>query len=154
SGQLRLHARAPAGTRVEETEVIFAKIEDQIREIIPPSEIETIIDNIGLGAGGSNLAYSDNPTIGVSVGEILISLKPDRKGVTAEYTTKIRKRLNESFPDVVFFFEAANITNQILNFGLPAPIDVQIGSRNTEAAYKVAQLITEKISRVPGAADV
>ncbi|HXJ40986.1 MAG TPA: efflux RND transporter permease subunit, partial [Bryobacteraceae bacterium] len=154
SGQLRLHARAPAGTRLEETEVIFAKVEDQVRDIIPPSELETIIDNIGLSAGGSNLAYSDNPTIGVSDGEIMISLKKERKTETAVYTTRLRKRLNERFPDVVFFFEAANITNQILNFGLPAPIDVQIGSRNTDAAFKVAQLLQAKITKVPGAADV
>ncbi len=154
SGQLRLHARAPAGTRLEETEVVFANIEAEIRKVIPPSELETVIDSIGLPAGGSSLAYGDIPTLGVSDGEIMISLKPERKGSTADYTTALRKRLNETFPDVVFFFEAANITNQILNFGLPAPIDVQIATRNTEAGIAMARLVQTKLSKVPGAADV
>lgn len=154
SGQLRLHARAPAGTRLEETEVIFGKIEDEIRKVIPKSDLETVIDVIGLPAGGTSLAYGDSPTIGVSDGEIMLSLKKERKVGTAEYTTRLRKRLNEAFPDVVFFFEAANITNQILNFGLPAPIDVQIATRNTEAGIAMAKLVQAKLTRVPGAADV
>jgi multidrug efflux pump subunit AcrB len=154
SGQMRLHARAPSGTRIEETEVVFGNVEAEIRKIIPPSELETIIDVIGLPAGGSSLAYGDIPTIGVSDGEILISLKKDRKTTTPDYTRKLRKHLNETFPDVAFFFQAANITNQILNFGLPAPIDVQIATRNTEAAIKIARQLEAKIAAIPGAADV
>ena len=138
---MRLHARAPAGTRIEETEQIFAEIEDEIRQVIPPREIDTIIDNIGLPNGGFNLAFGDSPTIGVSDGDILISLKAEDHGSTAEYTDRLRKRLNEKFPDVIFFFEAANITNQILNFGLPAPIDVQVVGRNAAANYEIAQQI-------------
>jgi len=154
SGQLRLHARAPAGTRLEETEVVFANVEREIRRAIPPTDLETIIDNIGLPAGGYNLAYSDNPTLGVSDGEIWISLRKDRKVSTEDYTSALRKRLAEAFPDVVFFFEAANITNQILNFGLPAPIDLQIATRNTTAGYDLAKQLERRISRIPGAADV
>jgi multidrug efflux pump subunit AcrB len=154
SGQMRLHARAPAGTRLEETETRFASIEDEIRNVIPPREIETITDNIGIPNGGFNLAFGDSPTIGVSDGDILIALKPEDHGSTAEYTDKLRKRLHDRFPDTTFFFEAANITNQILNFGLPAPIDVQVLGRNAEANYKIAESLKHEIERIPGAADV
>jgi multidrug efflux pump subunit AcrB len=154
SGQMRLHARAPAGTRLEETETRFAAIEDEIRNVIPPREIETITDNIGIPNGGFNLAFGDSPTIGVSDGDILIALKPEEHGSTAEYTDKLRKRLHDRFPDTTFFFEAANITNQILNFGLPAPIDVQVLGRNAEANYKIAESLKHEIEHIPGAADV
>jgi multidrug efflux pump subunit AcrB len=153
SGQMRLHARAPSGTRIEQTEVIFADIEREIRQQIPPNEVDTIIDNIGLPNGGFNLAFGDNPTLGVSDGEILISMKPEH-GSTAGYTDRLRKRLREKFPDMVFFFEAANITNQILNFGLPAPIDVQVVGRNAAANYQVAAELQSRIARIPGATDV
>src|SRR5580698_412867 len=154
SGQMRLHARTPAGTRIEETEAVFANIEREIRDIIPPSEIDTIIDNIGIPNGGFNLAFGDSPTIGTGDGDILISLNPENHGPTAEYTDRLRKRLHEKFPDVTVFFEAANITNQILNFGLPSPIDVQIAGRNSDAGYKLAQELQRKIARIPGAVDV
>ena len=153
SGQMRLHARAPSGTRIEQTEVIFADIDREIRRIIPPAEIENIIDNIGIPNGGFNLAFSDNPTIGPGDGEILISLRPDQHGPTEEYTNQLRKRLHEKFPDMVFFFEPANITSQILNFGLPAPIDVQVVGRNAAAGYAIARRIEERVMRIPGAAD-
>ena len=154
SGQLRLHARPPAGTRIEESEVRFAAIDDEIRKTIPADEIDTIIDNIGIAAGGINLAFGDSSSISTSDGDILISLKQDRHGPTANYIELLRKRLNERFPDTVFFFEAANITNQILNFGLPAPIDVQVVGRDAPGNYKVAQALAAKIARIPGAADV
>jgi multidrug efflux pump subunit AcrB len=154
SGAMRLHARAPSGTRLEKTEQIFAAIENEIRQVVPAKEITDIIDNIGLPNGGFNLAFGDNPSLGVSDGDILISLKADEHGSTAEYTDRLRKRLNEKFPDVVFFFEAANITNQILNFGLPAPIDIQVVSRNAASNYEIARQIAEKVTRIPGAADV
>ena len=154
SGQMRLHARAPAGTRIEKTEMIFARIEDEIRSVIPPGEIGDIIDNIGLPNSGTNLAFGDNPTLGVGDGDILISLKGEEHGSTAEYTDRLRKRLHERFPDVVIYFEAANITNQILNFGLPAPIDVQVAGRNATANYAIAQQLASQISKIPGAADV
>ena len=154
SGAMRLHARAPSGTRIEKTEQIFAAIENEIRQVVPPREIENIIDNIGIPPGGFNLAFGDSPTIGVGDGDILISLKADEHGSTAEYTNRLRTRLHEKFPDVVFFFEAANITNQILNFGLPAPIDVQVVGRNAAVNYEFARQIEEKVKRIPGAADV
>ncbi|HUI58219.1 MAG TPA: efflux RND transporter permease subunit [Bryobacteraceae bacterium] len=154
SGQMRLHARAPAGTRIEKTETIFADIEDEIRNVIPAREIQDIIDNIGVPNGGFNLAFGDCPTLGVSDGDILIALKPEEHGSTAEYTDQLRRRLHERFPDMVFFFEAANITNQILNFGLPAPIDVQVAGRNSAVNYQIAQQLESQIARIPGAADV
>ncbi|MGA2269152.1 MAG: efflux RND transporter permease subunit [Bryobacteraceae bacterium] len=154
SGQMRLHARAPSGTRIEKTETIFADIENEIRQVIPPREITDIIDNIGVPFGGFNLAFGDNPTLGVGDGDILIALKPEQHGSTAEYTDRLRRRLHEKFPDMVFFFEAANITNQILNFGLPAPIDVQVVGRNAAANYQIAQQLQTRIARIPGAADV
>jgi len=153
SGQMRLHARAPSGTRLEETEVYFAGIEDEIRRAIPAREIDTITDSIGIPSGGINLAFGDATTIGSGDGDILISLKEEH-GPTAVYTDSLRKRLHERFPDVVFFFEPANITNQILNFGLPAPIDVQVVGRNQTANYEIARRLWERMSRIPGAADV
>jgi multidrug efflux pump subunit AcrB len=154
SGQMRLHARAPSGTRIEKTETIFADIEDEIRQVIPPREISDIIDNIGIPYGGFNLAFGDAPTLGVSDGDILIALKPEEHGPVAVYTDRLRRRLHEKFPDMVFFFEAANITNQILNFGLPAPIDVQVVGRNAAANYQIAQRLQTQIAGIPGAADV
>ena len=154
AGSMRLHARCPAGTRLESTEQVFAAIEDEIRQVIPAREIGDIIDNIGLPNGGFNLAFGDSPTIGVGDGDILISLKPEDHGSTVEYTDRLRKRLHARFPDVVFFFEAANITNQILNFGLPAPIDIQVGGRATAPNYQIAQEIAQQVRSVPGAADV
>jgi multidrug efflux pump subunit AcrB len=153
SGQMRLHARAPSGTRLEQTEVYFAAIEDEIRQTIRAGEINTITDSIGIPAGGFNLAFGDATVIGPADGDILIALKPEH-GSTAVYTDSLRKRLHERFPDVVFFFEPANITNQILNFGLPAPIDVQVVGRNQTANYEVTRRLAERIARVPGAADV
>ena len=154
SGQMRLHARAPSGTRIEKTEVIFAAIEQEIRNVIPPREIRNIIDNIGIPNGGFNLAFGDATTIGAGDGDILVALDPENHGPTAEYTDRLRKRLHEKFPDVTVFFEAANITNQILNFGLPAPIDVQVLGRSTAANYQIARDLEASITRVPGAADV
>jgi multidrug efflux pump subunit AcrB len=153
SGQMRLHAIAPTGTRIEETEVLFSKLDDEIRRVIPAHQIDTIIDNIGIPFGGFNLAFGDNTTMGTADGEILISLKPDDHGPTAEYTDKLRKRLHQKFPDVGIFFEAANITNQILNFGLPAPIDLQVVGRDPRN-YQIAEELAERISHIPGAADV
>jgi multidrug efflux pump subunit AcrB len=153
SGQMRLHAMAPTGTRIEETEVLFSKIDDEIRHTIPAHEIDTIIDNIGIPFGGFNLAFGDISTLGTGDGDILISLKPDDHGPTAEYTVQLRNRLREKFPDATFFFEPANITNQILNFGLPAPIDLQVVGRDPRN-YQIAQALAERISHIPGAADV
>ena len=153
SGQMRLHAMAPTGTRIEETEVLFSKIDAEIRRVIPPNEIDTIIDNIGIPFGGFNLAFGDVTTLGSGDGDILISLKADDHGPTAVYTGRLRRDLHEKFPGVEVFFEAANITNQILNFGLPAPIDLQVVGRDPRN-YQIAQALEQRISRIPGAADV
>jgi len=154
SGQMRLHARAPAGTRIEETELIFAAVEDEIRAVVPPDELDTILDNIGMPNSGLSLAFSDNPSIGPDDGSILVSLKPERRRPTLEYVQQLRRRLREKFPQVLFYFEAANITNQILNFGLPAPVDVQVVGRETSRNFELAQEISRRIARIPGAADV
>jgi multidrug efflux pump subunit AcrB len=153
SGQIRLHARAAAGTRIEKTEMIFADIEKEIRGVIPAKELETILDNIGLPNGGFNLGFGDSPSIGTSDGDILISLTLEHTS-TEIYTERLRKRLHQKFPELVFFFEAANITNQIVNFGLPAPIDVQVTGRDAGPNYKIAQQLAERIAQIPGAADV
>jgi multidrug efflux pump subunit AcrB len=153
SGQIRLHAQAPAGTRIERTELIFAEIEKEIRSVIPAGELDTILDNIGVPPGGFNLAFGDSAAIGNNDGDILISLTPDH--TSTEITTeRLRKRLHEKFPDIVVFFEAANITNQILNSGLPAPIDVQVTGRDSDVNYDIARGLSERIARIPGAADV
>jgi multidrug efflux pump subunit AcrB len=151
-----MHARTPAGTRLEQAEVVFGQIEDEIRRVVPRNELGTIIDNIGLPNGGFNLAFGDNPTLGTGDGEILISLKENRTASTFEYQDRLRKRLHETFPGVDIYFEAANITNQILNFGLPSPIDVQVSVRNSATAegYAMARSLQAKIARIPGAVDV
>ena len=154
SGQMRLHVRAPEGTRIEETERLFAQVEDQVRQEIPADEMNTILDNIGLPISGINLAFSDSVTLGPSDGEILISLKPEHRIATQVYTRRLRERLRAKFPDLRFFFQAANITNQILNFGLPAPIDVQVVGRDAQASYRIAKEIERRVTLIPGATDV
>jgi multidrug efflux pump subunit AcrB len=154
SGQMRLHARAPAGTRIEETEARFAAIEREIRSVIPASELEMLIDNIGIPNSWPAIAQGDIPTISSADGEILIALNKENHGPTAEYERRLRKRLNEKFTDMEFFFQPANIISQIINFGKPAPIDLQVVGRNAEANYKVAQRLADRISRIPGAVDV
>jgi len=154
SGQSRLHVRCPQGTRIEETERVFGEIEREIRQIIPHEELGTILDNIGLPPGGINLAFSDSSTIGNGDGEILISLNQEKHGPSLEYERKIRAMLRQKFPEETIFFQAANITNQILNFGLPAPIDVQVVGRDPVGNYKLAQQLEREISAIPGAVDV
>jgi multidrug efflux pump subunit AcrB len=156
AGQIRFHVRAPAGTRVEETEQIFARVENTVRSIIPAGELSDILDNIGLPYGGFNVAFSDNGTIGEFDGEILVSLKPGDHGPTRDYIRDLRTRLNAQYPDLTFFFQPADIVGQTLNFGLPAPIDVQIVGPLTNAAanYRVAGEIERRLARIPGAVDV
>jgi CzcA family heavy metal efflux pump len=152
SGQMQLHVRCPAGTRIETTEQVFAQVEAEIRRIIPPNEIQTIIDNIGL-PGGMNLAFSNSPTISSADGDILIALNPEKHGPTRAYMRRLRADLNAKFPQETFFFTAANMTTQILNFGLPAPIDVQVVGRDAAQNYEVAQDLLAHIRRVPGVVD-
>ena len=154
AGQLRLHVRAPAGTRIEQTEVYFQQVEDYIRQVIPASEVAVITDNIGL-PNNINLALSDNVTVGPSDGEILVALKPTH-GPTAEYLKTLREQLPRRFPDLGFFTQPADIVSQILNFGLPAPIDIQVSGpiQENDKNYQVAQRIAHELSGVPGAVDV
>jgi multidrug efflux pump subunit AcrB len=154
SGQIKLHAQAPAGTRIEETERRFSILERAIRDVIPANEMDTIIDNIGIPNSWASIAQGDIPTISSADGEILISLKKDRHASTFGYEVKLRKILHDKFPDTIFFFQPANITSQILNFGLPAPIDLQVVGRDAEGNYKIAEKLAEKIALIPGAVDV
>ncbi len=154
AGQLRLHARTAPGTRIEQTEFRFADVEQEIRNALPPREIDTIIDNIGIPNAWGSIAQGDVPNIAATDGEILISLNREKHGPVRDYEVLLRKRLNQRFPDMVFFFEPANITNQILNFGLPAPIDLQVVGRDAPNNYKIAQRLRDRIARIPGAADV
>jgi multidrug efflux pump subunit AcrB len=154
SGQMRLHVRAPAGTRIEQTELRFSAIERAIRTVIPADEIDTLIDNIGIPNSWTSIAQGDIPTISSADGEILISLNKEKHGSTRDYEGLLRRRLRETFPDMSFFFQAANITTQILSFGLPAPIDLQVVGRDAEGNYRLAQRLAQRIARIPGAADV
>ncbi|MFN7996308.1 MAG: efflux RND transporter permease subunit [Bryobacteraceae bacterium] len=155
AGQIRLHVRAPAGTRVEETEAYFRQVEDSIRRVVPPDELADILDNIGLPYSGFNVALSDSATVGSFDGEILVSLKPEH-GSTWKYIRTLRQQLNRDFPALSFFFQPADIVGQILNFGLPAPIDVQVIGplSNAPANYALAQQITRRLQQIPGAVDV
>lgn len=153
AGQLRLHVRGPTGTRIEVTEELFSQVEDEIKKIIHPNEIAMIMDNIGLNPVPYTLAFGDNATIGSYDGEILISLKPDRKYSTQQYMVKLRKMLKEKFPNILFFFQPADMVNQILNLGLPTPIDIRVSGYDKENNLAIAQELVEKITHVPGAAD-
>ena len=152
SGQMRLHVRAPEGTRIEETEQLFAQVEDVIRKTLPSGEIDLILDNIGLPTSGISLVFSDASTIGPSDGDILIALN-ENHGSTRAYMRKLRSVLSEKFPQETFFFAAANMTNQILNFGLPAPIDVQVVGRDLANNYAITQKMLKRIQMIPGVVD-
>jgi multidrug efflux pump subunit AcrB len=153
TGQFRLHVRAPAGTRIEETEQVFADVEAAIRRIIPKHEIVSIIDNIGQPQS-INLAFTDSVTIGPSDGEILVSLNPEHHAPTPHWMKTLRERLPREFPGVIFFFQPADIVSQILNFGLPAPIDVRVIGYNQPATHAIALDVAARMSRIPGAVDV
>jgi multidrug efflux pump subunit AcrB len=153
AGQFRLHVRAPSGTRVEETERIFGQVEDVIREIVPPQERDLIIDNMGLTPSFTVRAYIDNGIVSDADGEVLVSLKPGHRP-TADYVARLRAELPNRFPGCTFFFLPADITGQVLNFGLPAPINVQVVGVNREANLALAKKLRERIAKVPGIADV
>ncbi len=153
AGLIRMHVRGPAGMRIEETERLFARAEESIRKLVPPSEIKTMLDNIGVPYSSINLSLGDPSMISTADGEILISLNEEH-APTAGYVRKIRAMLARDYPEGIFFFLAPDISTQVLNFGLSAPIDVQlIGpafDRNTELARELQQTL----SRIPGAVDV
>jgi multidrug efflux pump subunit AcrB len=151
-GQIQLHVRAPAGTRIETTERIFQGVENRIREVIPENERELIVDNIGLPARSYNLAFADGSTIGVNDGVILVSLKEGHRP-TAEYVRRLRQVLPASFPEDTFYFQAADIVTQILNFGLPAQIDVRTVGYDRENNLRVAKELRRRIAAIRGVAD-
>ncbi|HEY2900485.1 MAG TPA: efflux RND transporter permease subunit [Polyangia bacterium] len=155
AGLIKLHVRGTPGTRIEETEHLFALIEAKIRALIPAQEIETLLDNMGVPASGINLSLSEGALISAADGQILIALKPHH-APTEIYVRRIRQMVHANFPEATFFFLAPDISTQVLNFGLPAPIDLQIsgGVGNEEQTFAVAEKLAARLSRVPGAADV
>jgi multidrug efflux pump subunit AcrB len=153
AGQLRLHLRAKTGTRIEETARITSEAENVIRKLIPAAELGGILDNIGLPTSGINLSYSNSETVGNFDAEILVSLQA-KHHPTADYVQKLREELPKAFPATAFFFEPADIVTQILNFGLPAPIDIQIIGSDVEHNFALAAGMAEQIRSVPGAVDV
>jgi CzcA family heavy metal efflux pump len=152
-GQFQLHVRAPAGTRLEETELLFAKVEQTVRRVIPASDLALMLDNIGLTTYGVALAVGSNATVGPADGDMLVQLKPEHRGSTWDYVRALRKELPKQFPGVTFFFQPADMVNQVLNLGLPAPIDVQIAGRNP-GNYDLARAMAKEIAKIPGAVDV
>jgi CzcA family heavy metal efflux pump len=154
AGLLRLHMRARSGLRVEETARLCDQVEAALREEIPHGEVQTILDNIGLPNSGINQSYSSSGTIGTSDAEILIALDPEHHSPTADHIRHLREALPRRFPGVEFFFQPADIVTQILNFGLPAPLDVQIVGTDMGTSYGIAQQIANKMRHIPGAADV
>jgi multidrug efflux pump subunit AcrB len=152
SGQIQLHVRAPAGTRIEKTEEIFQAIEDKIREIIPDAERGQILDNIGLPARNYNLAFADGTTIGVNDGVILVTLKEGHPP-TAGYIRRLREMLPAAFAEEVFYFQAADMVTQILNFGIPSQIDVRMVGYDRANNLAVARELRERLAKIPGIAD-
>ena len=151
-GQIQLHVRAPAGTRIEVTEKIFQAVEDKIRDVIPERDRELIVDNIGLPARPYNLAFADGSTIGINDGIILVALK-EGHAPTAEYIRRLREQLAAAFPEDVFYFQAADIVTQILNFGLPAQIDVRTVGYDRATNLKVAKELNRRLAAIPGIVD-
>jgi CzcA family heavy metal efflux pump len=153
AGQFRLHVRAPVGTRIEETQHVFTQVENVIRSVIPKDEIDLVLANIGLPMN-LNLALSDTATISSADGEILVSLNQQKHGPTWEYVKKIRQELIATYPNYTFFVQPSDIVGQILNAGLPAPIDVQVVGSDQEKNYQIAQQLRQQIAQIPGAVDV
>ena len=152
AGQIRLHLRAATGTRIEETARIADEVEAAIRELVPREELETILDNLGVPNSGINLSYSNAGTIGTLDGEIQLSLKEGHRP-TEQLVTLLRAELPKRFPGVEFFFQPADIVTQILNFGLPAAIDVQFTGNNVAANAGLAASLVKRIKQIPGAVD-
>lgn len=154
AGQFRLHVRAPAGTRLEQTERYFSQVQERIRQVIPEREIELILDNIGLPNRSYSLAFGDSNTTGMADGEILVALKHQRGKSTPAYVADLRRELPRAFPELTFYFQPADIVSQILNFGLPAPIDVQVAGIDRAKNHEIATRIAERMRAVRGVVDV
>src|SRR5277367_1731719 len=154
AGLIRLHFRAHPGLRVEETARLCDEVEAVLRNEIPKEELQTVLDNIGVPYSGINLSYANSGVIGSSDAEILVALNPEKHHPTAGYIRRLRRELPQRFPGVEFFFQPADIVSQILNFGLPAPVDIQIVGQDVAANYLIGQKIANKLRDIPGAADV
>jgi len=154
AGQIRLHMRARTGLRIEETARLADQVNAVIRDTIPKDELTTVLDNIGLPYSGINLTYSNAGTIGSSDAEILMQLKEVRGKPTSAYISDLREKLPQRFPGVQFFFQPADIVTQILNFGTPAPIDVEVTGMNQRGNYLVGEKLAGEFRHIPGAVDV
>ncbi|WP_338874181.1 efflux RND transporter permease subunit [Spirosoma sp. SC4-14] len=154
AGQIKLHLRAPAGTRLEESERLAAQTAEIVREIIPEHEVGSIISNIGLTPERYNFIFTDNSSAGALDAELLISLSEERSHPTDDYVREIRSRLREEMPDMTYFFLPADIVSQILNFGLTSAIDIQISGFDRANNLNVARQLRERIAQIPGAVDV
>ena len=154
AGSFQLHLRAPAGTRVEQTELIVAGVERAIRRVIPPAELSLILSNVGINRNAINLATSGSATINAADADLLVQLGPNRSTSTWEYVRRLRATLPDQFPGVTFFAVPADIVNQVLNLGLPAPLDVQVVGPNKLANYRIASHLADEVRRIPGAVDV
>jgi multidrug efflux pump subunit AcrB len=154
AGAFQLHLRAPAGMRVEETELIAVGVERTIRRVIPPAELGLILDNIGINRNAINLATGGTATLNAADADLVVQLAPTRRTSTFEYVRRLRATLPSEFPGVTFFFLPADIVNQVLNLGLPAPIDVQVVGQDKLANYGVATRLAAELRRIPGAVDV
>ncbi|MDR5802191.1 MULTISPECIES: efflux RND transporter permease subunit [unclassified Caballeronia] len=152
AGDIRMHMRAPTGTRIEETARLADEVEKVVRQVVPADELDTILDNLGLPYSGINLSYSNSGTIGTLDGEIQVALKEDH-APTEKYIDELRALLPQKFPGVEFFFQPADIVTQILNFGLPAAVDVQIQGQNQQANFQVAAKLMKQIRMIPGNVD-
>jgi multidrug efflux pump subunit AcrB len=152
AGEMRLHVRTPPGTRIETTQQYFSQVEGSIRRLVGNGQISVILDNIGLPYSGINIALSDSSTVGPMDGEILISLTR-RHTATPELMAMLRRELPQRFPALQFFFQPADIVDQVLNFGQPAPIDIRVSASDTDSAYALAARLSRLVARVPGVVD-
>jgi multidrug efflux pump subunit AcrB len=152
AGEMRLHVRASPGTRIESTQEDFAKVESTIRKLVGNDQISVMLDNIGLPYSGINIALSDSATVGPMDGEILISLN-EKHLPTADLTALLRRELPKRFPQMQFFFQPADIVDQVLNFGQPAPIDIRVSASDTDSAYALASKLASQLSHVTGVVD-
>jgi len=152
AGQMRLHVRAPTGTKLEQTRQVFARVEREIRKIVGEDQVDAMLDNIGLPFSGINMALSDTATVGAMDGEILISLK-EKHTPTAGHVAALRRELPQRFPGVQFFFQPADIVNQVLNFGQPAPIDIRVFGPKRDKNYAAAVKVLGDVKTLPGVAD-
>jgi len=153
AGTFRLHVRAPTGTRIEQTAKLVDEVEAAIRRDVPANELEGMLDNIGLPVSGINLSYNDSGISGPADADILVSLKPNHRP-TANYVRNLRLSLNREFPGTTFYFLPADIVSETINFGLPAPLDIQVVGRNETVDQQVANSIAQKVRQVRGAVDV